>query len=135
MDNACGQGSGLKGVERGAARLKFILIIALIAVLGYVGFQYIPVAYQGERFKGALQKAVNDADTLGQSNEALRTKIISDAKQWDIPADAEITTERTPEGRFKAHVQYKRPVIFFGYTHTYSFDHTATSTGFGLGGK
>ena len=135
MDNVCGQGIGLKDGERGAARLKFILIIALIAALSYMGFQYVPVAYQGEKFKGAMQKAVNDADTLGQSNEVLRNKLMGDAKEWGIPPDAEITTERTPAGRFKAHVQYKRPVVFFGYTHTYSFDYTATSTGFGLGAK
>jgi hypothetical protein len=37
--------------ERGSARLKFIIVIAIIGVGAYLGYMYIPVAYQAYLFK------------------------------------------------------------------------------------
>lgn len=128
MDNACGQGGGLKDVERGAARLKFILILALIAVVAYIGYQYIPVAYQASRFKTAMQDNVDKAATLGQTNEWLRNQLKVEAREYSVPPEAEITIERSAEGRVQARVQYSRPIAFPGYTYSYKFDHTAKST-------
>ncbi|MDX6692678.1 MAG: hypothetical protein QOF02_281 [Blastocatellia bacterium] len=130
MNNSCGLVRPSKNRERGAARLKFILTIAIIAVVVYVGFQYVPVAYQSERFKSAMKDDVRDAWASGASNDSLRAKLMADAKEWSVPPNAEITVQRNTDGTFQARVQYTRPIAFPGYTHNYNFDYTAKSTGF-----
>jgi hypothetical protein len=128
MDNACGQDGKLKDRERGAARLKFILIIALIAIVAYIGFQYVPVAYQASRFKTAMQDSVDKAATLGQPTEWLRTQLKAEAGEYNVPPEAVITIERSGDGRVQARVEYTRPIAFPGYTYSYKFDHTVKST-------
>ena len=128
MDNSCGQNQLSGNQERGAARLKFILIIAVIAAVVYVGFQYVPVAYQASRYKVAMQDAVDKATMVGQSNEALKTQLRTDGNAYSVPPDAEITVERGTDGRVQARVKYIRPVVLPGYTYSYNFDYTAKST-------
>lgn len=128
MDNSCGQNRFLKNQERGAARLKFILLIAVIALVAYAGYQYVPVAYQASMYKGAMQESVDKAAMLGHSGEALRSQLRTDGNKYSVPPDAEITVERAADGRVQARVQYKRPVAFPGYTYSYNFDYTAKST-------
>lgn len=129
MDNSCGQFHPSKNQERGAARLKFILIIAVIAVIAYIGYQYVPVAYQASMFKTTMQDEVDKASaTPGQTNESLRNQLRVDADKAGLPADAEITVEQGAHGGFQAHVKYTRAVTFPGYVYAYNFDHTTKST-------
>lgn len=128
MNNSCGQKQLFKHQERGSARLKFILIIAVIAAVIYVGVQYVPVAYQASRYKVAMQDAVDKATMIGQSNDALKTQLRKDGDAYSVPADAEITVERSTDGRVQARVKYTRPVALPGYTYSYNFDYTAKST-------
>ncbi|HEV7842822.1 MAG TPA: hypothetical protein VGO69_03955 [Pyrinomonadaceae bacterium] len=128
MDNACGQDCFFKEGERGAARLKFILVIALIAVVGYAGYQYVPVAYQASGFKDAMRTAVRNADAMNQSSEDLRKRLRIVADEWSVPPNAEITAERSSNGRVQARVRYTRPIVSPVYTYVYNFDYTAQST-------
>lgn len=128
MDNSCGHTQPSKNRERGAARLKFILIIAIIAAVVYVGVQYVPVAYQASRYKVAMQDAVDKAAAVGQSIEWVRTQLRTDGNAYSVPPDAEITVERIAGGGVQARVQYTRPVVLPGYTYSYNFDYTAKST-------
>ncbi len=128
MNNSCGQDAVFAGGERGSARLKFILLIALLAVVGYVGFQYVPVAYQASRYKVAMQDAVDKAAMLNQPNDQLRNQLRTDGNEYGVPPNAEITVERRAGGGVTARVQYTRAVVLPGYTYNYNFDHTAKST-------
>ena len=128
MDNSCGHTQPSKNRERGAARLKFILIIAIIAVVVYVGVQYVPVAYQASRYKVAMQDAVDKAAAVGESSEWVRNQLRTDGNAYSIPPNAEITVERSGDGRVQARVQYTRLVTLPGYTYSYNFDYTAKST-------
>jgi hypothetical protein len=128
MDNSCGQASLFTNGERGAARFKFIIVIALVAAVAYIGYQYVPVAYQASRFKLAMQDDVDKSSTLGQSNEWLRNQLRADANEFSVPPNAEMTIERTADGRVQARVQYTRPIVLPGYTYSYNFDHTVKST-------
>jgi hypothetical protein len=130
MDNSCGLVYPFKHQERGAARLKFILVIALLAAVAYVGYQYVPVAYQAARFKTAMQDNVDKAATLGQPSEWLRNQLRVEANEYNLPTDAEITVERSGDGRFQARVKYTKAVALPGYAYNYNFDYTAKSTEF-----
>lgn len=129
MDNSCGRVQLSKNQERGAARLKFILTLALIAAVAYIGYLYVPVAYQASMFKTTMQAEVDKAAaTPGQTDESLRSQLRAYANKDGLPADAEITVERSANGGFAAHVKYTRPISFPGYVYSYNFDHTAHST-------
>lgn len=128
MNNSRGRVDPFKHQERGSARLKFILTIAIIAAIAYVGYQYVPVAYQSARFKTAMQDSVDKAAALGQSNEWLRSQLRVDGNDWNVPPEAEITIERSGDGRVQAHVKFTRVVSFPGYNYLYNFDHTTKST-------
>lgn len=125
MDNSCGRDVVFKNGERGAGRLKFLIIILVIAVVAYAGYQYIPVAYQASMYKTAMQDAVRQS--IGHPSDWLRNQLRTDANYYNVPSDAEITVERSAEGPVQARVQYTRPVNLFGYTYLYKFDYTAKS--------
>lgn len=114
--------------ERGGTRLKFLIVLVLIAVVAYAGYQFIPVAYQANVYKSeVMQPAVDKAAIMGQSTGWVKDQLRASGKDYGVPPDAAITVEQT-NGRMQARVQFTRPISFPGYTYQYSFDHTARST-------
>lgn len=115
--------------ERGNARLKFIIVIAILAIVSYAGYLYIPVAYNAYLFKDLMQQKVDAAMALGHPPAWLKDQLVKSAPEYDVPADAVILpTQRN--NRTEVTVQFTRPIEFPGYTYNYNFDHTATSTDF-----
>jgi hypothetical protein len=53
--------SGRRASERGGSRLNFLITVAVIAAIGYAGYQYVPVAYQASQLKIFMQDTVNSA--------------------------------------------------------------------------
>jgi hypothetical protein len=121
--------------EQGGAGVKLVLILSVLFLVAYAGFNYIPVAYGGASFKEELQTAVvqgtalpGGADPLG----TIKAKIKRVAAAYDVPPDAFIDVKHVGNV-VQAHVVYSKEVeiLPFGmYTLTYHFDHTATPTGF-----
>jgi len=113
--------------ERGAARLKFIIVLAVIAVAGYMAFQYIPVAYQASRYKTRMQDVVTEAAAAGKGTEWVKSQLEASAEENGVPKDAKIVP--TMKGaRMAVTVQFTRPVNLLPiWTINYNFDHTATS--------
>jgi hypothetical protein len=115
--------------ERGSARLKFILVMAVIGVLAYMGYMYLPVAYQAYLFKDLMQHDVDVASSQGYPPSWVRDQLVKSAPEYGVPADAVIEpTQR--DNRIEVTVQFVRPIEFPGYTYQYNFDHTVKSTAF-----
>ena len=115
--------------ESGSARLKLLLFIIVIAIVGYAGYLYIPVSYNAYLFKDLMQQKVNTAAALGHPANWVRDQLVKSAPEYDIPTDAEIVPA-VKDGRFEVHVQYTKTIEFPGYVYEYAFDHTARSTEF-----
>ena len=115
--------------ESGSARLKFILVIGIIAIVGYAGYLFIPVAYQAYLFKDLMQHNADVASTQGYDPAWLKNQLLKSAPEYGIPPDAVIQTAQR-DNRMEAHVQYTKPILFPGYTYNYEFDHTVKSTAF-----
>jgi hypothetical protein len=115
--------------ERGAARLKLIITLAVVALLGYMAFQYVPVAYNYSRYKTYMQDSVDKAAVTGQGTEWVRTQLQASAKDYGVPQDAQITPG-VKDGRLEATVKFTQPVSLIPgiWTYNYSFDHTVKST-------
>jgi hypothetical protein len=115
--------------ERGSARLKFIIVIAIIGVVGYLAYMYIPVAYQAYLFKDLMQHEVDVASSQGYPPTWVKDQLVKSAPEYGVPANAVINpTQR--DNRIEVTVQYVIPIELPGYTYEYNFDHTVKSTAF-----
>ena len=115
--------------ERGSARLKFIVVITIIAMVAYIGYMFLPVAYQAYLFKDLMQHDVDVASSQGYPASWVKDQLVKSAPEFGVPADAVINpTQR--DNRIEVNVQYVIPIEFPGYTYQYNFDHTVKSTAF-----
>jgi hypothetical protein len=121
--------------ERGSAGVKFIAIFAAILLVAHAGYNYVPVAYEAESLKTEMQTAVVQGLALpGKVNpvDNVKSRIYRAAQLNEVPADALIDVKQAGNV-ITAHVVYTKPVniLPFGmYKYNYTFDHTATPTGF-----
>lgn len=115
--------------ERGSARLKFIIVIAVIAVLGYMAYMYVPVAYQAYLLKDLMQHDVDVASSQGYPPTWVKDQLVKSAPEYGMPADAVIEPAQR-DNRIEVTVRFTKPIEFPGYTYQYNFDHTAKSTAF-----
>jgi hypothetical protein len=115
--------------ELGGARLKLIIALAVIALVGYVGYMYIPVAVDAYYFKDTMQNKVNLAAAQGYDVAWISDQLSKSKAEYHVPEDAVITPAQK-EGRMEVRVQFKRPIPFPGFTYDYNFDYTAQSTNF-----
>jgi hypothetical protein len=115
--------------ERGSARLKFLLVIAVIGVIAYTCYLYVPIAYDAYMLKDVMQHNVDVAAAQGYPASWIKDQLTKAGKDYGVPPDAVIDpTQR--ENRMEVRVQFVRPIEFPGFTYQYNFDHTARSTPF-----
>lgn len=115
--------------ERGEGRLKFLITLAILAVIGYCAYQYVPVAVQAYQFKDVMQQTVNTAALQSQTTgDSLKQLLTDRAKEYGAPpppATQIVVTQQ--DGRWLARVQYTREVPLPFYTYQYTFDNTVKS--------
>jgi hypothetical protein len=115
--------------ERGGARLKFTIVIVVLAIVVYVGYLYVPIAYDAYYFKDVMQNKVDVAATQGYETVWVRDQLVKSGPEYHVPPDAIITPTQS-DNRVMVRVQFTRPIQLPGYTYNYDFDYTAKSTAF-----
>lgn len=121
--------------ERGSAGIKLAAVLVVLFLLAHAGYNYIPVAYDGESFKQEMQTAVVQGLALpsgGKPVEATKARIMRAAAQSNIPPDA-VVEVKSVNSVIQARVAYSKQVEILPlgfYTYNYEFNHTATPTGF-----
>lgn len=129
MSGLCGKRSAVdrhRGM-RGEARVKFLVTVAVIGVIAYIGYQYVPVAIQAYQFKDYMQSTVDKAAALGQRDEWVKGSLKASFKDFSVPPDAVVTSIQR-DGRMEARVQFTKPIPMPFYIYQYNFDHTVKST-------
>jgi len=115
--------------ERGAASLKFVIVIALLGACAYAGYLYVPVAFQANAYKDLMQHYADVAATQGYPPSWTGEQLMKSAPEYGIPADAIITPVKRDQ-RIEVRVQFVKVIDFPGYPYNYEFDYTAKSTAF-----
>jgi len=115
--------------ERGSARLKFIIVLAILCAGGYAAYLYIPVAYQAFLYKDLMQHDVDTATAMGHPTTWVQEQLVKKGPEYGVPPDA-VITPTLQDKRMEVRVQFTRPIEFPGYTYQYEFDHTAKATDF-----
>jgi hypothetical protein len=115
--------------QQGGARVKFIISLAVFALVIYVGYMYIPVSVDAYYFKDEMQKKVDLAVAQGKDSGWVKDQLTKLEPEFHVPPDAAITGAQR-EGRLEVRVQFTRPISFLGYTYNYDFDNTVISGSF-----
>ena len=115
--------------ERGGSRLNLVITLAIIAVVAYASYQYVPVAYHAYLFKDSMRETVNLAAGANRDVDWVKTKLRESAAENGLPQDA-VYDVQTREGRMEARVRWTRHIALPGYVYQYNFDHTETSSTF-----
>lgn len=115
--------------ERGGARLKFLIVAAIIGAIAYAGYQFIPIFYQAYQIKDLMQHDVDTAVALGKPVSWVQEQLVKSSAEYGIPANAVITPIQQ-DNRMEVRLQYTLPVEFPGYVYNYEFDYTAKSSMF-----
>jgi|SRR4029453_3486947 hypothetical protein len=115
--------------ERGAARLKFLIVMLIIGAAAYAGYCYIPVAYQAYLYRDLMQHYVDVAAAQGYQPAWITDQLTKSAAEYQVPKEALITPAQKDQ-RLEVRVQFTRPIEFPGYVYNYEFDYTAKSTAF-----
>ena len=115
--------------QRGGARLKFIITLAVIGCTAYAGYLYVPVAYRAYLFRDLMQHYVDVAATQGYQPSWVADQLVKSEAEYEIPTNAVITPVAR-DNRVECRVQFNQPIEFPGYTYDYEFDYTARSTAF-----
>lgn len=115
--------------ERGGARLKFLIVMVILASVGYACYQFIPIAFQGYKIKDLMQNKVDTAVAMGYPAAWVKDQLTSNGPDVGLPPDAVITPLQQ-DNRVIVRVQFSQPIEFPGYTYQYEFDYTAKSGSF-----
>jgi len=115
--------------ERGGARLKLVITLALIGCTAYAGYLYVPVAYRAYLFRDLMQHYVDVAATQGYQPSWVADQLMKSEAEYEVPSNALITPS-AKDSRVECRVQYIQPIEFPGYSYNYEFDYTARSTAF-----
>lgn len=128
MDKLCGTSSmSSRNGERGSARLKFLIIFSVVAILAYVGYHYVPVRFQASQYKDFMQETVNKGAAMSRTSDVIKDQLVKNGAEYGVPANAVISIEEL-EGVLQARVQFKRPIEMIGYTYSYEFDESVKSS-------
>lgn len=115
--------------ERGGSRLKFLIVVAILAAVAWTGYLYVPVAYYAYLYKDLMQTKVDAAAALGHPTTWVTDQLTKSGPEHEVPTNAVITPAQEND-RMQVRVQFSKPIEFPGYTYVYEFDHTARSTEF-----
>ena len=124
----------LRQGERGAARLKFIVVLAVVAIVAYMGVQFVPVAYHAYTFKRTMDEVVEKAANMPgdgvQKGQWVADQLKASASEYGVPPTAKISPNFM-NGRVEVTVQFTQPInLLPGFTYQYNFDYTAKSSTF-----
>src|ERR1044072_3152461 len=103
--------------------------MALMATTVYLGYLYVPVAYQAYMYKDLMQHYADVAAAQGYAPSWGRDQLVKSSGEYDVPPDAVITPAQR-DNRIEVRVQFVRVIEFPGYPYNYEFDHTVKSTAF-----
>jgi len=115
--------------ERGGARLKFVIVVAILGAAAYAGYQLIPMAYTSYQIKDLMQHDVDTASATGKPADWIKEQLVKSSAEYGIPADAVITPTQENQ-RLSVRVQFTQPIEFPGFIYNWEFDYTAKSSTF-----
>lgn len=114
--------------QRGAGRLKAIVVLAIFAGMIYVGVKVIPILISNYEFQDAIESTARLATVNRQSAEDIRAAVLKEAQSEEIPLAAEDIHVKDEAGRVEISADYSVTVDLRVYQWTFNFHPNATNS-------
>lgn len=126
MGQSCGTRTRAQRHVRGAARLNFLIVLTILVVGGYVGYQLVPVYYSATLLQTFMQDTVNLAAAASKPPGWIEQQVRASADEYGLPPDTLIETT-AHDGRVQLHVKFFRTIPLGVTIYHYEFEHTVKS--------
>jgi hypothetical protein len=116
--------------ERGAGRLKTVLVILGVAAMGYGAFKIVPCYVNNYQLQDAMRAEARFAGVQRKSSEQVRDDIYKQAMQLSIPAKREDIQVVSVQNGYSISLNYTVPVDLLGYQLALKFHPAADVNSF-----
>ena len=107
--------------QRGGSRLKLVTFLALVIVLIYLGVKVIPILVNNMQFQDAIESTARFASVNRQSADDIRTAVLKEAVNEDIPIAAGDIHVKDDSGHVEIAADYSVTVNLGLYQWTLNF--------------
>jgi Domain of unknown function (DUF4845) len=107
--------------QRGSSRLKLVLFLSLVVALIYVGVKVIPILVNNMQFQDAIESTARFASVNRQTADDIRTAVLKEADNDDIPIAAQDIHVKGDGGRVEIAADYSVTVNLGVYQWTLNF--------------
>jgi len=107
--------------ERGSSRLKLIVFVAILFASIFVGFKVIPILINNMQFQDGIESVARFASVNHQSPDDIRTAVLKEAQNEDIPIDAGNIHVKGESGHVEIAADYSVTVDLGLYQWTLNF--------------
>jgi hypothetical protein len=111
--------------QRGGGRLKALIFLGILGGLIYVGVKVIPILVNNYQFQDAIQSTARFATVNHQSAEEIRTAVLKEAQNEDIPITANDIHVTGQGGHVEISADYSVTVDLRVYQWTLNFHPSA----------
>src|SRR5207248_800192 len=101
---------------------NFLFVLAILIVVGFVGYQLVPVYYRAMQLQTYMQDTVTKAAMINKPPAWVEQQLRAQADYYGVPPDALIEVS-TRSDRLEAHISFVIPVSLFVTTYQYKFDY------------
>ncbi|MEO6393394.1 MAG: hypothetical protein ABIP75_16215 [Pyrinomonadaceae bacterium] len=126
--------------ELGGSRITLTIVLVVLALSIFAGYNFIPIAFADSDIKTQLQTIATNAVILPASTTGnnqinwTTTELNHLAQQYEIPTEAFKAEMSGPAVKCTIKLKRKIPILPFGiYTYEYDFNFSATSAGYASG--
>ncbi|MFN2482745.1 MAG: hypothetical protein ABR554_14915, partial [Pyrinomonadaceae bacterium] len=109
------------------ARLNFLIVMVIIATLGYLGFQAFPVFYLSHNFKTVMQDTVDMAAATDRKPAWVEQQLKTAMPDYKVPPEA-VVKSTINQGRVEAQVQFTHTINLIVTDYKYDFNETVRSS-------
>jgi len=107
--------------QRGSSRLKLVLFLSVVVAMIYVGVKVIPILVNNMQFQDAIESTARFASVNRQSVDDIRTSVLKEAENEDIPIAAQDIHVKGDGGHVEIAADYSVTVNLGVYQWTLNF--------------
>ncbi len=118
-----------RNTERGEGRFRFLLTLAVVALIIYAAMQFIPAYAYNLQMEDATREIITQAALQNLREGDVRARLVEKAIQYQLPDDAKIELVRDGK-RVSARITYTKIIKLPYYTYYWPFEIRVQESGF-----